>query len=104
MSLTTDKLKSLVKKWHTLIEAWVDIKTTDGYILRMFCIGFTKRRLNQSASRKPATPSLVKSAKSERRWSKSCNAKPLLATSTNSSPNSSLKLSVKKCKRPPKES
>ncbi|KAK4789956.1 hypothetical protein SAY86_017260 [Trapa natans] len=47
MNFTTDKLRSLVKKWHTLIEAHVDVKTTDNYTLRMFCIGFTKRRPNQ---------------------------------------------------------
>lgn len=48
MDLTTDKLRSLVKKWHSLIEASVDVKTTDGYSVRVFCIGFTKRRPNQS--------------------------------------------------------
>ncbi|GLJ11136.1 hypothetical protein SUGI_0144170 [Cryptomeria japonica] len=47
MDFTTDKLRSLVRKWQTLIEAHVDVKTTDGYSLRMFCIGFTKRRPNQ---------------------------------------------------------
>lgn len=52
MDLSTDKLRSLVRKWHTLIEAYCDVKTTDGYVLRLFCIGFTKRRANQSASRK----------------------------------------------------
>merc|ERR1711860_150135 len=46
MDLTTDKLKSMVKKWQTLIEANIDVKTTDGYLLRLFCIGFTKKRLN----------------------------------------------------------
>ena len=49
MDLTRDKLCSLVKKWHTLVEAWCDVKTTDGYVLRMFCIGFTKRRHKQVA-------------------------------------------------------
>lgn len=44
MSFTTDKIRSLVRKWQSLIEAHVDIKTTDGYVLRMFCIGFTKKR------------------------------------------------------------
>jgi small subunit ribosomal protein S3Ae len=48
MDLTTDKLRSLVRKWHTLIEAYVDVKTTDGYYLRLFCIGFTKRRMGQN--------------------------------------------------------
>jgi len=48
MDLTTDKIRSLVRKWHTLIEAHTDVKTTDGYTLRVFCIGFTSRRKNQT--------------------------------------------------------
>jgi len=47
MNLTTDKLRSMVKKWQTLIEANVDVRTTDGFLLRLFCIGFTKKRPNQ---------------------------------------------------------
>jgi len=43
MDLTTDRLRCMVKKWQTLIEATADVKTTDGYSLRLFCIGFTKR-------------------------------------------------------------
>jgi len=43
MSLTSDKLKSVVKKWQSLIECYVDAKTTDGYIVRVGCIGFTDR-------------------------------------------------------------
>ncbi|XKL69452.1 hypothetical protein PGB90_007221 [Kerria lacca] len=50
MDLTTDKLRSMVKKWQTLIEANVDVKTTDGYLLRVFCIGFTNK--DQLSSRK----------------------------------------------------
>lgn len=30
-----------------MIEAHVDVKTTDNYLLRLFCIGFTTRRQNQ---------------------------------------------------------
>jgi len=47
MDLTSDKFRSLVRKWQTMIEAHVDVKTTDGYLLRMFSVGFTKRRPNQ---------------------------------------------------------
>jgi len=47
MDFTTDKLRALVRKWQTLIESHVDVKTTDGYTLRMFCIGFTKKRPGQ---------------------------------------------------------
>ena len=44
MNLTTDKLRSMVKKWQTLIEAFADVKTTDGFLLRVFCIGFTQKQ------------------------------------------------------------
>jgi small subunit ribosomal protein S3Ae len=47
MDFTSDKLRSLVRKWQSLIEAHVDVKTTDGYIIRLFAIAFTKRRANQ---------------------------------------------------------
>merc|ERR1711935_519071 len=36
MDFTTDK-------WKSLIECFCDIKTTDGYIVRIFVIGFTKK-------------------------------------------------------------
>ncbi|CAI5444392.1 unnamed protein product [Caenorhabditis angaria] len=47
MSMTHDKLCSIVKKWHTLIEANTAVKTTDGYTLRVFVIAFTKKSPNQ---------------------------------------------------------
>lgn len=43
MELSTDKLRSLVRKWQTLIEAHVDIRTSDGYSVRLFAIGFTMK-------------------------------------------------------------
>lgn len=33
----------MVKKWQTMIEANLDVRTTDGYLLRVFCIGFTTK-------------------------------------------------------------
>ena len=48
MDFTTDKLRSMVRKWQTLIEAHVDVKTTDGYVLRLFCLSFTKKRMGQA--------------------------------------------------------
>jgi len=47
LDFTSDKLRSLVRKWQTLIEANVVIKTTDDYLLRLFVIAFTKKRNNQ---------------------------------------------------------
>lgn len=49
MDITRDKLCSLIRKWQSLIEAFVDVRTTDGYHLRLFCIGFTKKQSNQQA-------------------------------------------------------
>jgi small subunit ribosomal protein S3Ae len=60
MDMTADKFRSLVRKWQTLIEAHVDVKTTDGYVLRMFAIGFTKRRPNQLKKTSYAQTSQVK--------------------------------------------
>ena len=47
MDFTRDKACSLIKKWQSLIEARADVKTTDGYTLRMFSIAFTAKRPNQ---------------------------------------------------------
>merc|ERR1712060_364097 len=47
LTLTRDKLCSLIRKWHTLIEAHADVKTTDGYLVRLFVIAFTQRRQDQ---------------------------------------------------------
>merc|ERR1712189_130485 len=42
MELTRDKQCAMIKKWQTKIEAHVDVTSTDGYKLRLFCVGFTK--------------------------------------------------------------
>ncbi|EHB14638.1 40S ribosomal protein S3a [Heterocephalus glaber] len=47
ISLVTKCVCSTLKRWQSMIEAHVDVKTTDGYLLRLFCVGFTKKRNNQ---------------------------------------------------------
>jgi small subunit ribosomal protein S3Ae len=47
MDISRDKACSMVKKWHSLVEAYAQAKTTDGYILRLFCLAFTKRTKRQ---------------------------------------------------------
>jgi len=60
MDLTTDKLRSLVRKWQTLIEAHADVRTTDGYALRLFAIGFTRRHKEQVKKTAYATAAQVR--------------------------------------------
>jgi small subunit ribosomal protein S3Ae len=50
MDMTRDKLCSLIRKKQSIIEADVDCRTTDGYIVRLFCIAFTKPRKHQNKS------------------------------------------------------
>jgi small subunit ribosomal protein S3Ae len=47
--LSVDKLGSLLRKYRTLIDAQVDVRTADGYILRAFSIAFTKKLTNKKA-------------------------------------------------------
>jgi len=47
MDMTRDKICSLIKKKQSIIEGNVDVRTTDGYIVRMFCIAFTKQQEGQ---------------------------------------------------------
>uniref|UniRef100_A0A7S1ZVP2 Small ribosomal subunit protein eS1 n=1 Tax=Trieres chinensis TaxID=1514140 RepID=A0A7S1ZVP2_TRICV len=47
MDMTRDKLCSLIKKRQSIIEAYTDVRTTDGYIVRLFCIAFTMPQMNQ---------------------------------------------------------
>jgi len=67
MDLTTDKLRSLVRKWQTLIEAHVDIRTTDGFALRLFAMGFTKRHKDQAKKTSYATASQVRTIRKKMR-------------------------------------
>ena len=47
LSLTTDKIRSLLRKWCTLIEAPLEVTTADGYRLRLFAMCFTKKQRGQ---------------------------------------------------------
>lgn len=84
MDYTTDKLRSMVRKWQTLIEAHVDVKTTDGFTLRMFCIGFTKKRQGQIKRTAYAQSSQIRSIRRKMveimtREATSCDLKDLVA-------------------------
>ncbi|XP_027123619.1 small ribosomal subunit protein eS1 [Coffea arabica] len=84
MNFTTDKVRSLVRKWQTLIEAHVDVKTTDNYTLRMFCIGFTKKRANQQKRTCYAQSSQIRQIRKKmveimRNQASSCDLKELVA-------------------------
>ncbi|XP_012579668.1 PREDICTED: 40S ribosomal protein S3a-like [Condylura cristata] len=60
MDLTQDKMCSMVKKWETTIEAHVNVRTTDGYLLHHFCVGFTKNHNNQIQKTSYAQPRHVR--------------------------------------------
>lgn len=47
MHFTSDKIRSLIRKRQSMIEIHHDVKTTDGYVLRVFVVGFTKRQQRQ---------------------------------------------------------
>jgi len=60
MELTRDKTCSLLKKWVTLIEAATDIKTTDGFVYRVFGLALTKKVDGQCKKTAYAKTSQVK--------------------------------------------
>lgn len=83
MDFTSDKLRSMVRKWQTLIEAHIDVKTTDGYLLRLFCIAFTKRRPRQVKKTTYAKSSQVREIRKKMfeimsREASSCDLKELV--------------------------
>lgn len=49
MSMTTDRIRSLFRKWCTMIESVVDATTKDGYALRIFVMAFTARQEGQGS-------------------------------------------------------
>jgi small subunit ribosomal protein S3Ae len=84
MDFTQDKLRSLVRKWQTLIEAHQDVRTTEGYLLRVFVIGFTRRRINQVKKTTYAKSSQIRAIRQKmfdivQRECSSCDLKELVA-------------------------
>ena len=49
VDMTRDELSSLIKKRKTLIEAIQDVKSADGYVIRVFVIAFTRESPNQKS-------------------------------------------------------
>jgi len=47
LDITRDKICSYLRKWHTLIDVQAEIKSSDGYILRVYITAFTGRVAGQ---------------------------------------------------------
>jgi len=47
LDITRDKLCSYLRKWQTTIDVQAEVKTLDGYILRIFVVAFTGRQNGQ---------------------------------------------------------
>jgi len=47
LSLTRDRTCHMIRKRHSLVDIKVDIKTNDGYVVRLFVIAFTKDSKDQ---------------------------------------------------------
>jgi small subunit ribosomal protein S3Ae len=60
LELTTDKLRSLFRKWCTTIESVIDAKTADGYTLKVFVICFTVKNKDQLSKNCYANQHMVK--------------------------------------------
>mmetsp|Transcript_39314 Transcript_39314/g.57828 ORF Transcript_39314/g.57828 Transcript_39314/m.57828 type:complete len:206 (-) Transcript_39314:1536-2153(-) len=48
LDTSRDKFFSMVRKWQTIIETNSDIRTKDGYFLRIFLVAFSRKRRNQT--------------------------------------------------------
>ncbi|KAG9391786.1 Ribosomal protein S3Ae [Carpediemonas membranifera] len=48
MEMTSEKKYSLVRKWQTMVENSIDIRTIEGYVFRVFSVAFTKKKYGQA--------------------------------------------------------
>lgn len=60
LTTTKDHLCSLIRKWHSLIETFVDAKTSDNFLLRFFIVAFTKKTESQLKATSYAQRSQIK--------------------------------------------
>jgi len=60
LTTTKDHLCSLIRKWHTLIETFVDVKTSDGFLLRFFVVASTLKNPHQLKATSYAQRSQIK--------------------------------------------
>lgn len=48
LSLTRDKMNHLIRKRHSLIDVKTDVRTNDGYVVRLFLVLFTREAKDQA--------------------------------------------------------
>jgi len=60
MDTTRDHLCSLIRKWYTLIDCFVDAKTSDGFLMRIFMSCSTKKGKKQQKATSYAQSSQIK--------------------------------------------
>lgn len=63
MELVKDKKRGIVRKWHTLVKAHKSVVTKDGYKLRVFILGITRRKARQTSKTCYAKTSEVRKAR-----------------------------------------
>ena len=71
LTITRDKQCSLIREWQILIEAFADVKTNDGYTVRLFALAFTDRCPEQVKVKCYAQIAQIK--KIRRRCTRSCS-------------------------------
>ena len=47
LDMTRDKLCQFIRKWHSLLNICVDVKTMDGFVMRIFVNAFTQKQKEQ---------------------------------------------------------
>jgi small subunit ribosomal protein S3Ae len=62
---TRERVFSLLKKGQSLLDFWVDVKTNDKYILRVFVVACTRRQANQKSNNCYAKSSQVRAMRAK---------------------------------------